>query len=277
MSDPSQIRPVPPSIQPYLPPFIATPERREEFEKDMVHVGKVSGEIAVIARVLPHPVLRMLAFGLVGLEYDPHESKLNPTKAVSVNAAPAPVGFAEAKTYGLAPNWWLPSGTTDFIPAYFDRFKLASALGIPQQRVEDIAVNTVLAERAEVSRYLTGLAALENESDETLRAVSAGQGGFSRAGVIFGTSGVDYATLRSAADATLAVRAAQNANQLPPGTVREVIRQIQADGSALNAVGNMRDGTFPPLATRPGNTMAMANADRANGIRRELVTERADP
>jgi len=72
---------------------------------------------------------------------------------VGANFAPAPFGYTDPAAVRLPPNFFLPAGATNFIPAQLD----ALGFGLPEQRREDAAAaaaraQTVREDAAEFGR-----------------------------------------------------------------------------------------------------------------------------
>lgn len=111
-------------VQPLLPDFPSLEEQERRLKQGLGIVGLI-----VAARVAPQTTAPVLRFGF-GIVIAPETGALKgATPLALTNLLPFPFGFAEAKDYGLSPNYYLPPGTSgkylpDFVP------------GIKEQRAE---------------------------------------------------------------------------------------------------------------------------------------------
>jgi hypothetical protein len=265
------------------------PARRARLGSASESVVKLTVELALVNEFVPGKAGQIFGKLVSGVEKDPATGKVGPTAATGANFLPSPLGFLDPTTVGVKRNFYLPSGSTDFIPGAADRL----GLGIPEQRAEDTARSNQMMTNANLSRLTTARQAVASESDETLQSIIAGQGGFTRAGVIFATSGAGAAELRIAATeeqirraraaAPPTGRGAPAASAAPfavptASTTRFAVPAAPAAPVALDPLaGPVAGGSVQPETIQPVNDAAKRNQRAARGINRELVHERADP
>lgn len=288
---------------------VEDPARRAKLITAVEHVAVMTAELAAVSTVIPGTAGKLFSVGIAGVEKDPSTGRLRPGPHTATNLAPSPAGFLDPTAVSLPRNWWLPSGSTDYIPREADR----AGLGLPEQRRIDERLSAQRALALTGSTNVTARKAVASESDETLAAIIAGQGGPTRAGIIIATSGVGLADLQREAliEAQLRQRGFRQTIGQSAGEVADLVNaaraaqalflaQSQAAAASLDAqqaqlIAGLRtqdiagvdspiprgqtiqSGSLHPNNIQPVNAAALRNRDGAEGIRRELVHERADP
>jgi hypothetical protein len=212
---------------PVGPTDVVNPAFQRKVGHDLEEVAKLTAQLAVISKLLPGPVGKIAAFAFAGVEKT-HEGRVRPSGATLLNALPSPFGYMPPEDFGLKKNFYLPAGSSTYLPAILDRARV----GVAEQRVEDLQRQNSLAENAVRSDLARARAAVAGESPATLDAILQGQGGFTRAGVVIATSGAGLASLQLAAAERLeALRPKQ-----PPATRATTERPpIPPDLAALSA------------------------------------------
>lgn len=286
------------STTPLIPPrqMYGTPEQRTKLGGAVVKAAEITAILAAVTKVVPGVPGKILGVFLAGIEKEPETGRLRPEIGVGANFLPSPFGFLDPTAVGLERNFYLPSGSTDYIPGVADRL----GLGLPQQRAEDAVRSAQLADAASRSRAATAQRVVGGQSDEVLRDLAEQSAGAGRAGVLFGTSGVPAPLLADAAQAELQRRAAgadpfairsvlgavyDNAGRVSPATNTVIgASTVAMSGSGVVPGGPTDpfgkpppDASIQPEKIEPVNDAAKRNAAVAKGIRRELVSERADP
>lgn len=255
---------------------IADPARRAKLATAVEHVATLTAELGAIQSTIPGRVGRVFGIMVSGLEKEPETNKVGAKKGTVGNLLPSPFGFLDPTAVGLPRNFYLPAGSTQFIPSAADRI----GLGLREQRAEDTLRFQRSIENAATSRTRKIEATLSGESTGTLEDLAAGRGGFTRAGVLIATSGVDLAGLRDAAALELAVRANPTAQPpragLPAGAAAPVAAVQPAPVAAVQPVVGAGGGQ-DAATIRPVNDAGKRHEATAQGIARELVHERADP
>ena len=281
--------------------FLEPRERRAKLVSAAGSVIEITAVLGAIGAALPGRLGALFGALVSGVEKDPATGKPHPGKGTAVNFAPSPIGFLDPTALGLPRNFYLPAGASNTIPPFADRL----GLGFPEQRREDEARQLVIDRAVSTSRVDQARKAVESESDETLQRIIAGQGGFTRAGVIFATSEVPAVNLQIAARAEQIRRARTIVPGLVPA-VRELTaaveqlriaglenvelaqdigadldaeqRRLLAEVAAANPLGGpVAMGSSVPQDFEPVNDAAKRNQRAARGINRELHSERADP
>ena len=221
--------------------IIQDPQRREKFGRAAEHVGVMTAELAAVTRALPGMVGRAFGMAISGVEKEPETGKVNVGQGTAANFAPSPLGLLDPTAIGLSRNFYLPGGSSRFIPSEVDRL----GLGLPEQRAADTTATQLRLTTEANSRQTRAQQIAGAQPVAVLEDLAAGRGGFTRAGVIFATSEVPFLDLQ---------REAQ----------RELLRRAAS-------------ASIQPEHVQPVNDAARRNRDGAEGINRELVHERADP
>lgn len=262
-------------------------ERRTKLLAGEEEAAERTAAVVAIQRVVPNPLVRAAAGFLAGTEFDPATGKIRPGTGFPGNALPAPIGFAPAKSFGLSPNFYLPPRVTEVIPSEADRV----GFGLPEQRREDEANAEARRIAAATTQIRGARAVVATESDETLAALIAGQGGLSRAGVVRASNPeIGTRALETAAGLELARRQAAAAGALPAtrgspppgGLTPEEAADLAAASGPRTVIDTTNAGavvmaSIQPELIEPVTGNALRNQDGARGIRRNLVSERADP
>lgn len=111
---------------PRLPPAPASkyltvnptdPEWQKKALESGAEVVAITGGAYAIVRYIPGPAGKVAAFLFVSVAKDPESGRLRPGPPDPLNVAPAPVGFADSEVFGLNRDWWIPPGTTQYLPA----------------------------------------------------------------------------------------------------------------------------------------------------------------
>lgn len=108
-------------------------ERRSHLAKAAKDVARLTVELALISRVIPGKAGRIAAKVIAGLEKDPGTGKVVPGAGTIGNFLPSPFGFLDPTAVGLKRNFYLPPGSTDYVPRLVDDV----GLGFPEQRRDD--------------------------------------------------------------------------------------------------------------------------------------------
>jgi hypothetical protein len=256
---------------------IQDPERRAHLTNAAEHVAELTFELGAIQRTIPGRAGRLFGTLASGLEKDPGTGKVGAKEATAGNFLPSPLGFLDPTSVGVPRNWYLPAGSTEFIPRVADRV----GLGLPEQRAEDMLRREQLDAAAALSRTVTAEFAVRGEEVSTLQDLASGRGGFTRAGVIRATSGADDASLRIAAQGELdrvtgGLAGLLRAANLPPGAAAPVASVQPTTSDPVSAAGGPAGGPNPATQT-PINDVGKRHEATAQGIARDLIAERADP
>lgn len=248
---------VPPQLPTAPPaPNFEDPVFRAAAEKQAIAVTEATAAFATIARVAPHPVIKYPALFLSGFAAT-DQAKIKPTPNIAMNAAPKPIGYTDPALFGLKPNFYLPSGVTVYLPRFADR----AGLGLPEQRAEDL--NRLMLASQRRAELFT-----QSETTQTLKALAGADAVpfLSRASVVLATSEASRVDLRTAAQRELLRRG------VPVADVPNLPADFLAALAAATAPGSSRPGLVDPP-----NDAAKRNLAAAEGIRKELAHERADP
>lgn len=267
MPPPREFNPDPP------PPNFNDAAYRASVEAEAIRLAKLTAAITLIARYVPGPVGKVAALASVAFLGNPGENKKGNLGGAKTNPLPAPVGFAKPDIFGLKPNYYLPAGSTQIIPQPLDLL----GLGINEQRVEDM--NADQRANLESHRKFMNIAAQLSDAKfaKANKPIPAEFGlltserlfGGKRDRLARNTAFANEALFRANPDLR---RAVQILGYVPtevltgPNAISDdAIKQIIAAGS------------LHPENIDPVNAKAMDNEERAEGIRRQLVSERADP
>lgn len=239
----------PPNVVPPAPPFLATEERAAKTAKGYAKAAAIVTTFGVIASRVPGPWGKLIAVAVAGLHKDASTGKVRPTAATATNALPAPLGWTDPGVYGLKPNWWLPEGggwPAQFVPHWI-------GFGFHEQAAEDER----LARERRARNTAAAVDDLRKMNPATLREIAAGNIG--RAPLVEFQLAYGIAPQQVSFLARVALGEAELGNADIAAVIADVFR------------------TFAPGAVKATNRDAQANEDRAEGINRELITERADP
>lgn len=269
-----------------IPPtsVVGDPQRRNRLGEEAAGVVGIVATLAAVQKAIPGPAGKLFGVLFTGLEKSPETGKMNTGKGTLLNFAPSPLGYMNPEVFGLERNFYLPPGSTEYIPPIADRL----GLGLRQQRIEDELRRQQLDQQAALSRAAGAARVLEGESQGTLEDLAAGRGGLTRAGVLIATSGVPAADLQAAAAAQLG----RPATPLTVGAAGVPARTLPTDPpplikfpSAANPSGQ-QNGIIPPPAPGapidPTSVPPVRNDQQhyANNSKppvKNLATERADP
>jgi len=230
-------------------PALESPERREQTAKGVAKTGAIVTVISGAAAVTPGKAGRLLATGAAGTHKDPISGKVRPTKLTWLNLLPQPLGWTEPKVYGLDPHWWLPPGggwPNKFLPDWV-------GFGFKEQRELDLQ-----AERERVARNnAAAVAVLQQLNPATLREIAAGN--------ILRAPSVEFRVAYGIAPQRIPflARVALGERELANGSFVEALEEVFK--------------SFATNAVKPTNRDAQGNEANAEGINKELITERADP
>jgi hypothetical protein len=252
---------------------------KQKLEKNLKEAAARTAALGAVQRIIPGVPGKLFGTLVSGLEKDAGSGRVSVGKGTALNLAPAPLGFLDAELYGLRRNFYLPAGVSEVIPPALNKI----VPGLPEQRKED-----------ELRKFHVGnqhinaaRATVQGEQLDTLQQLAAGTGGpFTRASVLRATTGLDFQALASAAQLEIDIREGR------------VPRPAPAESGLLGSTAPIPAGSAPVLASGPGapvpaggsgsasiqpegiqpvNDAAKRNEDSAKGIRRQLVSERADP
>lgn len=218
---------------------VGDPAREAKLEESSKEVAEITAKLALLTKVVPASIPRNILIFFAGVKKTP----TGDTKVVPVtgtNFAPAPIGYLDPTSVGLKRNFYLPSGSSVVIPGILDQF----GLGLPEQRSDDAARAAQLRETTATSAQRTARRVLQNEPDDVIADIAAGQGGFTRAGRIRATSGVATATLQEEAGAELERRrlAREPAPVIgPTGVDGAMAASASAEASATRLVNERRE------------------------------------
>jgi len=192
-----------------VPPdsVVGDPARRRRLEDASIKVVEITAILGAVTRAIPGPAGKVAAFVLAGLEKSPETGRVRPTPGTAGNFLPSPIGFMDPEAVGLPRNFYLPAGSTEFIPRAVDRV----GLGLPQQRAEDEVRRATIDRQSADERARRAAEVVQGESVETLEDLAAGRGGLTRAGVLIATSETTLPDLQAAAQREL--------SRLPSGFV----------------------------------------------------------
>lgn len=267
--------PFPPQKPPPKQPDPTDPAWREIAARGAVKVVEITATLAAVARFIPGPAGKLFAFLAAGVEKDPGTGKVRPGRGTLGNFLPAPVGFNPPAVWGFKPNWWLPSGATNYVPRIADNL----GLGLPEQRTEDEWKKAL----ANASRLESAFRLVENERFDVVKDLAEGTGGtFSIASQIRAGSKIGFDELQLAARFELARRERNGgvfSNTLTPflAPAPTTTTTTSPDPTAGPFTGAVLVGSIQPEFIEPVNDAAKRNGDNASGIAAALVHERADP
>jgi hypothetical protein len=266
--------PPPPNFNPDPPPpNFNDAAYRALVEKEAIRLAELTAAITIIARYAPGPLGKIAGLAAIAALGNPGENKKGNIGGAKTNPLPAPVGFAEPKVYGLKPNYYLPAGSSKVIPQPADLL----GLGFKEQRFEDNSKEAF--EMRHGQRVLAGN--MLGKTDAELAKLINTQTSFGTAfeNTILGRKDKKLEALKVAA------RNEQIFRSFP--VIRDFVNQagfipleVIQPNSFVDLFGTFPDtkmGSLQPEKIRPVNSKAIENEERAEGIRRELVTERADP
>lgn len=232
-----------------IPPFLSSPERRHETAVGSAKALGTAAGVGAIAKIVPHQAGVQLAKLGAGLEKSPTTGKLKAGPLFLTNLLPVPFGFVDPTIFGLERNYYLPAGSSLLIPRFVDRF----GLGTREQRAADEAA----AELARRERFTRAQERLQRFDSDRVREIAAGRPTQEEHRLFSEVYSVDRETL---------VAAAQRVTGQSTDLV-DALSQLVADTVK----------TFAPSLVEPTNAAAKRSADKAEGIRKELITEYADP
>lgn len=268
---------------------LGDPTRRNNLEHSIEKVIRLTVELGFVTQFIPGKAGQLFAKLIAGVEKDPGTGKVGGSASSSANFLPSPFGFLDPTAIGLKPNFYLPPGSSRVIPRPVDQI----GFGLPQQREEDER----RAAKDLDSGRLGFVMGLRNESDETIARLANGQGGVSRSGEIFSRSGLSFADVtalgqfeqarRAAAiDVTGALAGLRESNLQQLQTILTTIELLDQEDARISAafiaagflkLNQAASASIKPEDIEPVADAAKRNAASARGIRRQLVSERADP
>lgn len=289
--------PAAPDRGPFYPPTTLFPpgtvlgdqKRRDKFERDVDEVLSLTAALAFVTRVIPGKAGQLFGKLIAGVEKSPETGKVGGSVATGANFLPSPFGFMDPTAIGLKRNFYLPPGSSAVVPRVVDQI----GLGLPQQREEDERFARQQLDRGR----LQFLGQLGHEPDDVIGQLASGTGGFNRAAEVRAFSGLSFqdvtllaqfeqARRAAAVDVTGAVAGLREVNQQQLQailTAGDALDQEHARiRAALIAAGFLRlnqaaSASIHPEAIEPVADAAKRNQAAARGIRKQLVSERADP
>lgn len=117
---------------------VADPQWQGKATESALEVAGITGGSYLIVRYIPGPLGKLAAFLFISVAKDPETGRMRPGPPDPLNVAPAPVGFADPEVFGINRDWWIPPGTTKYLPVFVvehipggkdaeakDRFELA--------------------------------------------------------------------------------------------------------------------------------------------------------
>jgi len=194
---------------------IRDPARRERLAHSTDEVLGITAKLALLQEAVPAGLLRNIIIFFSGVKKTP-EGDTKVTPGTAGNLAPSPVGYLDPTTVGLKRNFYLPPGSSRFVPNEAEQL----GLGFKEQRQEDFEsdLKDAMARSSSLNNTLRQI--VENESTATLEDLVSGRGGFTRAGVIRAKGVGDTKQLELAAAVELSKRRAA------PTLVQSVLRII---------------------------------------------------
>jgi hypothetical protein len=176
--------------------------------------------------------------------------------------------------YGLKPNFWIPEGTTQVVPQVVDLV----GLGLNEQRYEDMIAED-RARLDQMRKLKADFASLPY--DEWKKQDLTRPQGFAKPFALEWYFG----NYRNIAMSNIAIRNERLYRDQPRlrhavNNLGWVPMEVITSQLALELIATdetMLAGSLQPEKIDPVNAKAIENAELAEGIRRELVTERADP
>ena len=265
---PYEFYPAPPS------PDVRDPAWRVLALNELEKVIIITAALTAIARWVPGPVGIAARFFAVAALGTSGENKAGEIGGAKSNILPAPLGFANPEVYGLKKNYWLPAGSTHAVPQFVDLL----GLGLNEQRYEDMR-----ADQKEDYDYMKGVKegmAVWSDAQWKARDQPELLWPLKPMNMKWFFGNYRKTELRNIAIANERLYRAlprlrhsvNNRAWVPMEIItQEFAVQIIAADEAILA------GSLQPELIEPTNAKAIENAERAKGIRRELVTERADP
>lgn len=247
----SDVKPVPARswVHKIVPPFLATPERREQTANEGARALGTAAGVGVIAKFVPHQLGAEIARLGAGIHKSPATGKMSVGILFFTNLLPVPFGFVDPTTFGLPKNYYLPRGSSILIPRFVDRL----GLGTAEQRAADESA----AEAEQSRRFRATVDRLSRLDPARVREIAAGRPTAEEFRFFHEVYHVDRDTLTHAAQR----QTGQSVN------LTEALAQLMADVNK----------TFLPALVEPTNAAAKRSSEKAEGIRAELITEYADP
>jgi len=263
-----QFNPTPPA------PNLNEEVYRQFVADELRKVIAITLAFTAVARYVPGPVgvaARLFAVASLGT---PGETKKGSIGGAKTNFLPAPFGFADPKVYGLKPNFWLPAGTTQVVPQVFDLV----GLGLNEQRYEDMREDqrSAITKMRQLRTQFSSLPFDEWKKQDRTEpqpwakpfALEWYKGQYQNIGL----SNIAIKNERLYRSNPRLRHAVNNSGWVPMDVITsDQIEYLIAFDEAVLA------GSLQPERIEPVNAKAIENAELAEGLRRELVTERADP
>ena len=146
-------------------------ESQDKFGEAVVETGQLTAQLALIARLIPHPAIRVVAGFFAGVKGASEINKAHPSIGMAGNLAPVPAGYVKPDVYGLKPNWWLPNGVVKWLPLETELI----GWGFPEQRIADDnrISNEVLRQLLSRQKNAADYAARQSFPD--LRSIAGGE------------------------------------------------------------------------------------------------------
>jgi len=258
ISDPS-------GTAPHTGPVLTTPELKQQAQsqmaKDTVHSAFMFTAIAEIAGRAVFPrnphAAEVLAKDVAGFELKPvpgtNRARPSLGRVSLLGIGPAPLGYVPPEVYGLQPDFLLQN----------EKKKTPE-----HQRTIGIEI----------------IGALGGNPGGARQAFADAQTADAAAAAFRGRVGrLNDAALQDAfLNPTIAV-AGTSPTKVRPAEIRDIAAQeLLRRGLTVPSLpgiiaGAPADGTIQPSLIQPVSAAALANMDAAEGIRKELVAERADP
>jgi len=105
---------------------IGDPNREAKLEASAEETAEITAKLAVLTKIIPASIPRNILIFFAGVKKTPTgDTKITPGTAG--NFAPAPIGYLDPTAVGLRRTFYLPPGSTDFLPRRLGHF----GLGLP--------------------------------------------------------------------------------------------------------------------------------------------------
>lgn len=287
---PDRLNPAPPPIN------FNDDGYRSRVRSDVIHVSKIVATFAAVARIVPGRAGKILGSLLAGVHKEPDTGKLFPTIGVAGNYLPTPLGYADANSYAMNRNWWIPDATSGYVPTIADPY----LPGMADQR----RIDSFISANKKAQRYQYELTAVQALSDAGISSFADSSISLAKEVVALrqnsSYNGYDLKTLASREQDVRTLP-----NRPPPlvpvivevgdGTFRAALIQLP-DAASLPPLrppgnGDEQDitiqefvlgkdganGSFFPIKVKPNTLLAIATFERMEFARQDYVTERADP
>lgn len=180
------------------------PDVVTDAQREAVRVAALSLALGRVARVIPGRAGELFAQFVAGAHKNPATSEVTFAPGVAGNFAPAPVGFTHAESFGLEPNFFLPAGSSSFLPEFLDPL----GFGTREQRAADAATRAAEIQQQSADRVARLAVAAQSTPTAVLEAAAAGEPLPGAGAGAFQFGAADITEQRTAAAAELMARAA---------------------------------------------------------------------